>query len=275
MKRAGIAAAGALLGLAACASQPARLPGQAFSASQDSKPDAREAKIVDLLASGDLAPAKVEVQALIAEDPDDREAKVLLAEIEQDPKTLLGTLNFELTAKAGDSFAGLAERYMHDRALAYALARYNGVTPPNQPTPGQTVLIPGSPANAPRAEAPAPRRREPAEPHAKAEPAPKPAPKPASKPAEAAAPEKPAPAEPPKAAVPPPPAKPAAPRIDPGRAAKLRSDALVLMNKGDIGQAVVVLRQAAALDPDSAPIKADLDRALRIQHGAPAPAPKP
>lgn len=315
MKHAEFAAAIVLLGLAGCASQPARLPGQAFEASSNVEPGARELKILDHLAGGDVAPAKVEVQALIAEEPDNRQAKVLLAEIDQDPKVLLGTLNFDVTIKAGDTFAELAERYMHDRGLAYALARYNGFNPPDQAAPGQVVQIPGSPS-AVRADAwPASRRHKPAEPRAKAaetpdapakptaakptaakpveppspaHPAEKPSPratepKPAANPLESAktpqpkpaaaaergAPPKPAPG-PAEAAKPAPP-KPSPPQHDPAKAASLRSDALVLMNKGDIGQAVVVLRQAAALDPDSGPIKADLDRAVRIQHGPPAP----
>lgn len=275
------AAAAAMVTVSACATRPApapaTTPGQGFSASADALPSAREKKILDLLSSGDLAPAKVEAQALVAERPDDREAAVLLMEIEQDPKALLGALNFDVQAKAGDSFAGLAERYLHDRALAYALARYNGVTPPNQPTAGQTVQIPGSPAQVrgeARGEAP-PRRREAAEPRTpRLSPA---AEKPAAeKPAaDKQAPEKPtstsAPETPPKPPAPPKPAeppKPAAPPHDPAKAASLRSDALVLMNKGDIDHAVGLLRQAAALDPDSAPIKTDLDRAQRIQHGA-------
>ncbi|MBE7217955.1 MAG: LysM peptidoglycan-binding domain-containing protein [Caulobacteraceae bacterium] len=291
MKHTPFCAAIALSALAACASQPpAPTPGQPFFASVGAQPSARERKIVDLLSGGDLAPAKVEAQALIAEEPDSAEAKVLLAEMEQDPKTLLGTLNFDLTAKPGDTYAGLAERYLHDGALAYALARYNGANPPTQPTPGQVIQIPGSPMRAPGAEAAAPRRREHAVARAKAEtpvkaadkapasdkPAP---PKPAPDKTAPPAPDKPAPPAPEKSAPPAPaakpPAEPAPPPHDPAKAASLRSDALVLMNKGDIGQAVVVLRQAAALDPDSAPIKADLERALRIQHGPQAPPAKP
>ena len=257
-----------LIGVSACATQPpapSAQPGQAFSASSDAPPKAREKKILDLLAGGDVAPARLEAQALVAEQPDDREARTLLQEIDEDPKTLLGAVNFNLTAKVGDTFASLAEAYLHDRGLAYALARYNGVNPPNQPTAGQTVLIPGSPSAPGRAEAP--RRREPAEaPHARPE---RPAPtRPLSeRPASRPAPERPAPPKPapPKPA---PPASEAPAPHDPAKAASLRSDALVLMNKGDIDHAVSLLRQAASLDPDSAPIKGDLDRALRIQHGS-------
>ena len=274
------AAAVSLVALSACATQgpaPAGPPGQGFTASTDAQPNAREKTILDLLSGGDVAPAKVEAQALVGEQPDDREARVLLMEIEQDPKALLGALSFDVTAKAGDSFAGLAERYLHDRALAYALARYNGVNPPNQPTAGQVLQIPGSPARLPHGEGAAaePRRHEPAEtraPRSSASPQ-KPAPeKPAPEKSGAEKPATQAPATAEPAAPPKPPApvptKPAPAPHDPAKAAGLRSDALVLMNKGDIDHAVGLLRQAQALDPDNPAIKADLERALRIQHGA-------
>ena len=279
-------AALSMLAVCACATRrpaaptPAATPGQGFSAAADALPGAREKKILDLLSGGDVAPAKVEAQALVAEQPDNREARVLLMEIEEDPKTLFGELSSDVTAKAGDTFASLAERYLRDGALAYALARYNGVNPPNQPTPGQTVQIPGSIAEGPRGEAAA-RRREPAETRSsRSEPArqkpagekaaaekpaaEKPAPDLAAPSSSEPAAPKPAPAPTPKHSEP---LKPASAPRDPVKAASLRSNALVLMNKGDIDHAVELLRQAAALDPENVAIKADLDRASRIQHG--------
>ena len=38
------------------------------------------------------------------------------------------------------------------------------------------------------------------------------------------------------------------------------------MNAGAIDQAVALLRQALALDPDNAAIRSDLNRALRVQN---------
>ncbi|WP_305598108.1 LysM peptidoglycan-binding domain-containing protein [Phenylobacterium sp.] len=52
---------------------------------------------------------------------------------------------------------------------------------------------------------------------------------------------------------------------DPARASRLRGDALEKMSGGRIDQAVSLLRQAQQLDPDSALIRRDLDRAQRIQ----------
>lgn len=66
-------------------------------------------------------------------------------------------------------------------------------------------------------------------------------------------------------------AKPAAPsptpvaQRNPTRAVQLRGQALEQMNRGAINRAVALLRQAQALDPGSAAIQRDLDRAVRIQ----------
>ncbi|MDP3854188.1 LysM domain-containing protein [Phenylobacterium sp.] len=66
-------------------------------------------------------------------------------------------------------------------------------------------------------------------------------------------------------------AKPAAPsptpvaQRNPTRAVQLRGQALEQMNRGAIDRAVALLRQALALDPGSAAIQRDLDRAARIQ----------
>jgi tetratricopeptide (TPR) repeat protein len=66
----------------------------------------------------------------------------------------------------------------------------------------------------------------------------------------------------PKAPVAPP---PPAIKHDPARANQLRAQGLVQLNQGALARAVGLLQQAAALDPDNAAIKHDLDRALRIQ----------
>lgn len=52
---------------------------------------------------------------------------------------------------------------------------------------------------------------------------------------------------------------------DPARASRLRGAALEKMSGGRIDQAVSLLRQAQQLDPESALIRRDLDRAQRIQ----------
>ncbi len=280
-------AALSLVLVSGCATSPP--PPLPSPAPVDAQTSARQKKIMDELEAGEVAPAKAEAQALAAEQPENREAAILLRETEEDAKALLGDINYEVATKEGDTFAGLAESYLNDRGLAYALARYNDMTLPAQPKAGQTIRIPGTPAQKPsERRAPAyrrdrPRGREPAsmrpaggKPRSEA---PKTSPEKAS--AETSSPEKagadetvkaaepPKPVETPKpseAPNPAPPPKPAPPPRDPAKAAALRSGALLQMNKGDVDRAVALLTQAAELDPDSAPIKADLERATRLQH---------
>ena len=52
---------------------------------------------------------------------------------------------------------------------------------------------------------------------------------------------------------------------DPARANRLRADALDQMSDGALDQAIALLRQAQALDPQSDAIRRDLDRATRLQ----------
>ena len=213
-------------------------------------PPERQHYVLELLAAGKRDQARVEAQQLLKEQPANTEAATLLNEIDADPQTLLGAQSFSYTIQPGESLVTLADRFLGDSNLFYALARYNNIDVPNDAAPGQAILIPstkGAPAeHAPRPEhvehgehdrkeaAPVLRRRE--EPAVEAK-------KPVVEP-------------------------PAGAAHDPARASALRSEALVEMNKGAIDHAVSLLRQASVLDPGSQAIAADLARALRIQGGA-------
>lgn len=177
----------------------------------------RQKKAVDLLGTGQAAPARLELVALLAEQPANAVARKLLDQIDRDPKEMLGAASYPYKVRPGDSMSALADRLMGDALMFYGLARYNGIADPSQMEVGRTLLIPG----VPRKVAPAPART-----------------------ATAAA--------------------PAAQR-DPARAGRLRGQALELMNRGRIDQAVPLLRQALGLDPGNAVIQRDLDRAVRIQ----------
>jgi hypothetical protein len=52
---------------------------------------------------------------------------------------------------------------------------------------------------------------------------------------------------------------------DPTRASKLRADALDQMRDGALDRAIALLREARTLDPQSEPIRRDLDRANRLR----------
>lgn len=216
-------------------------------------PPERQHYITELLEAGKRDQARVEAQKLVEEQPTNTEATTLLNEIDADPQVLLGAENTPYTIQPGETLVTLADRFLGDSNLFYALARYNNIEVPNDAAPGQTLLIPTTrhaehadrpehgdrPARTEHRDTPPVLRR-------REEPAPEPR-KPAAAPPEAQ------------------PATPSAPARDAARANALRSQALVEMNKGAIDRAVSLLREASHLDPESGPINADLARALRIQ----------
>lgn len=236
MKRLALAITALSLMLAACettgAGKARSVVAKPPTASAGLSPRERERRAIEMLNQGRPDEARAELQAALAKEPDAPLARKLLDQIEKDPQTLLGTKSFAYRMKRGETFSGLAGRFLGDPNLFYALARYNGVAVPAQgQLGGDTIRIPGVPK---KAAAPAPR-----------------------KPASAAK------APPPSAAAAKPPS--AAPARDPGRANQLRAEGLQQMNRGAIDSAVALLRQAQRLDPESALIRRDLNRALRIQ----------
>ncbi|MBE7219391.1 MAG: LysM peptidoglycan-binding domain-containing protein [Caulobacteraceae bacterium] len=192
---------------------------------------ARLRRILELLDAGQRDQARADAAELVRQEPDNSLAKSLLNQIDADPKVLLGAQSFPYKIKPGETLSALAERFLHDKYLFYALARYNGIAAPGQAEVGATIMIPG----APREAAPAPPRRRPV--------------------------------ETPPLRRPPPATVPAAPppTRDPAHASALRRQALVQMNKGQIDDAVALLRRAAQLDPGDGAIAGDLARAERLQ----------
>jgi LysM repeat protein len=201
-------------------------------------PRERVLKILKLLGDGVRPEAQVEAEELVREDPNNALGQILLSQIIKDPHELLGEKHFAYKIQSGESLSILAERYLGDRFLFYALARYNGIEAPNKAEVGQTIQIPGEPSRAA-----APRRRA-AETEAEA--------------VDARLGQKSAPPPQP----PPPPRK-----RDPARAHALRGRALVLLNSGAASRAVELLKEALEADPENAAVKRDLARAERIAGG--------
>jgi hypothetical protein len=174
---------------------------------------------VELLDRGQQVEARAELALLLAEHPDNTVGKSLMDQIDKDPKVLLGAKSYAYKVRAGETLSMLAERFLGDPLLFYALARYNGIERPDTNEVGRTLRIPGTPKRAVAAT--------PAAPAAAAAKAPA--------------------------------------NLDPERANGLRRTALEAMNSGGIDRAVALLQQAAPLDPGNRLIRADLQRALRIQ----------
>ncbi len=247
--------------LAGCAHVPGHKPEPgpdkpAELTPANTTPPERQHYIVELLGAGKRDQARVEAQKLAEEQPTSTEATTLLNEIDADPQLLLGASSTSYTIQPGETLVTLADRFLGDSNLFYALARYNNIDVPNDAAPGQTILIPttrhgdhGEHADRPdRADHPAHAEHRDAPPVLRRREEPPPEPRKPTAPSPEAQ-----------------PAAPSAPAHDPARANALRSEALVEMNKGAIDRAVSLLREASHLDPDSGPISADLARALRIQ----------
>jgi hypothetical protein len=182
---------------------------------------------IALLGQGKAVEARKLLIAILYDEPGHRLARRLLEQVDKDPKVLLGGEHFAYTVTKGDTYSGLAHRFLGDPMLFYALAKYNGSQTPSSLVPGVDIMIPGK--------------------------KPVVAKKPASKPAAA------------KKTPPPARAEAAPKRANPAQARKLRGMALAALNGGSVDRAVVLLRQAAAADPSNGTIKADLARAERIQ----------
>jgi hypothetical protein len=180
---------------------------------------------VDLLDQGEEARAEVELRAALEEQPNNGAAQRLLQQITEDPRTLLTGTPRAYTVRQGETMSALAERYLGDALMFYALARYNDLDAPNQLSTGQRLMIPMRPGGV-VASASAPVDS---------------TPPPAS-----------------AAAIP-------LRGIDPARANQLRLQGLQLLNTGNVDGAISLLRQAQTLDSENPAIQRDLDRALRLQ----------
>lgn len=216
--------------LAGCASKPGGPAGPAMV-----QPIGNADMIGDVTARlerGEVKAAKKSLAAMRKRDPGDARAAMLMESIEGDPQAILGAKSFAYTARAGDSFASLAQRFLGNRDKFFVLARYNGMDDPSKLEAGKVLRIPGE------------------------EPRPAPPPKPRATPPAATTP-KPAPVAPT--------ARPATPAANPTRARQLRAQGLAALNRGQVDSAVVLLHQATAADPGNATIKADLARAQRIR----------
>jgi hypothetical protein len=100
---------------------------------------------IEQLDRGEETLAEAELRAALDEQPDNSAARRLLQQITEDPQTLLTGTPRAYTVRQGDSMSALAERYLGDALMFYALARYNGLEAPNQLAAGQRLTIPMRP----------------------------------------------------------------------------------------------------------------------------------
>lgn len=137
----------ALLAVAGCASKPVKLPLGIGTIGDEETGDVSRA--IALLEKGEWKDARKELRARLKIRPGDALAQKLLRQIESDPTTLLGKASFAYRVRPGDTYQGLAQRYLGDRLMFYALARYNGVSAPQTIAAGSSLRIPGAERVAP------------------------------------------------------------------------------------------------------------------------------
>lgn len=223
------------LGVAGCSSGPAS--GDRPSAAAASEPNwpgrERVQSAIAMLNRGEADRARRQLMAALRRDPADGIARQLLSQIDGDPRQMLGTESYSYALRDGETLSTVAQRALGNPMMFWILARYNNIAVPEGVTPGQIIQVPG------RRPAPPVQRR----------PAPS-APPRANPPSTAPAPARPAPAR---------------QAVNPALAARLRSQGLAALNAGAVDRAVASLRQALAADPGNATIRADLERALRVQ----------
>lgn len=152
----------ATLALAACAQTSKTGPGLAVGGAETAtapiaphfKPTPglsvaeRQKLTVELLSKGQADQARAELTALLAEQPANRMARRLLDQIDRDPREMLGSQSYAYKVRPGETMSALAQRFLGDPLMFYALARYNNISAPAQMEVGQTLLIPGAPKKA-------------------------------------------------------------------------------------------------------------------------------
>ncbi|MBI3156894.1 MAG: LysM peptidoglycan-binding domain-containing protein, partial [Burkholderiales bacterium] len=119
-------------------------------------------RAIEMLESGEAQPAEELLDAVLRTEPGHRRAQTLLRQIREDPRMLLGSDSFAHRVQPGESLSLIAQRFLKDPMLFYALARYNGIAVPRQLAGGQVIRVPGrapaggGDAEPPQAAAPAP-----------------------------------------------------------------------------------------------------------------------
>jgi tetratricopeptide (TPR) repeat protein len=97
---------------------------------------------IGLLQQGDPARARLELTIYLAQVPDSRPARTLLAQIDTPLTTLFPAESFTVQLGRNETLSSLAELYLGDAYRWYGLARYNGIQNPAKVLAGQTIRIP-------------------------------------------------------------------------------------------------------------------------------------
>ena len=101
-------------------------------------------KAMTALQAGQEANAKKELDTLLRQEPENKVARSLLAQIKTDPATYFGDQDsFNYTMQPGDTLSSIAQRFLNEPLKFYILARFNGITDPSRVVPGRIIKVPG------------------------------------------------------------------------------------------------------------------------------------
>ncbi|MFZ2030094.1 MAG: LysM peptidoglycan-binding domain-containing protein [Vitreimonas sp.] len=202
------------------------IPRGAFGGEQSAQERVHAA--MELLDRGEQARAHGLLESALRQEPGNATAQRLIAQIDGDPRRAVGSRTRAYVVRENDTMTGLAERFLGDPLMFYALARYNNMVP-NQLAAGQTIQVPdrARPTISASVRAPSPPSASDTAPVA-------------------------------------PPASAASANVA-ARASQLRLRGLERLNAGDADGAVALLGQAHAIDAGNSAIQSDLSRAQRIQ----------
>ncbi len=99
---------------------------------------------MNALQVGQEATAKAELGSVLRQDPENKIARSLLAQIQTDPaKYFSGPDSFSYTLQPGDTLTGIAQRFLDEPLKFYILARFNGITDLSRLVPGRVIKVPG------------------------------------------------------------------------------------------------------------------------------------
>lgn len=99
---------------------------------------------VTALQYGQEANAKLDLEAALRQEPENKTAKSLMSQIQADPVQYFGGQeSFSYTVQSGDSLSTIARRFLDDPLKFHILAKFGGISDPSHLEPGQTIRIPG------------------------------------------------------------------------------------------------------------------------------------
>ena len=103
------------------------------------------------LQTGQEANAKKMLDNVVRQDPQNKIARSLLAQIQIDPAKYFGSSeSFNYILQPGDTLSSIAQHFLNEPLKFHILARFNGIADPSRLAPGRVIKIPGkNPSNVP------------------------------------------------------------------------------------------------------------------------------